>query len=87
MLLRSVYIMQKKITRGFGIHNFEEYSYNKGEGVWGSTLKAVIKKIDNIKINEDIKIYTPEQIINDLFQLLKNKTKKILEQRYNEMFS
>lgn len=69
-----------------GYNNFAEYGYGKGNGVWGSSLKKTIEKIDKIKINKDLKLYAPEKIIEDLFNLLKNETKRIMQERYNELF-
>jgi len=68
-----------------GIHNFAKYGYGKGDGIWGKTLKEMISKIDSIKL-DNIKFNAPEDIMNDLFNLLKEQTKKIMQERYNEMF-
>jgi len=69
-----------------GYNNFREYGYGKGNGVWGTSVKKTIEQIDKIRINKNLKLYAPEKIIEDLFNLLKSETKKIMQERYNELF-
>ena len=69
-----------------GIHNFARYHYHRGEGIYGSTLKKMIQEIDKIKKSEDLKVSLPDYIVEDLYNLLKQKTKKIMQKRYNELY-
>lgn len=69
-----------------GYNNFSEYGYRKGHGVWGRTVNEMIKQIDKIRPSRELKVKLPDNIINDLYNLLKNKTKAILQKRWAEMF-
>lgn len=69
-----------------GLHNFARYHYHRGEGIYGSTLKKMIQEIDKIKKSENLKVSLPDYIVEDLYNLLKQKTKKIMQKRYNELY-
>lgn len=69
-----------------GINNFSHYGYGRGNGIFGRTLKRIIQEIGKITPSTTLKINLPKEIINDLYNLLKNKTRDIIQKRYNEMF-
>lgn len=94
--LPSYYSFNKKVRKNIasdvlyweemGYNNFAKYGYRKGQGVWGRTVNEMIKQIDKIRPDKGLKVKLPDNIINDLYNLLKNKTKTILQKRWVEMF-
>lgn len=94
--LPSYYSWNKKINQNiassvldweeFGTWNFAQYKYRRGHGIFGNTLNEMIKQIDKIRPSRELKVKLPDNIINDLYNLLKNKTKAIMQKRYIEIF-
>ena len=66
---------------------FSRYDYEKGDGIYGSALKELINQIDSISIAYSSNIFeTPESIVNGLIETMKEGTKKILQDRYDELY-
>lgn len=68
-----------------GSYPFNTYKYQKGEGIWGSALKYFMNKINSLKI-ETSKLNLPDNIKNDLIELMKKNLKEQLEKEYQEDF-
>lgn len=69
-----------------GYWNFAQYNYKRGHGIFGTTLNRMIKEVDSLKPPQDLKVYLSDNIVNDLYELLKKKTKAIMQKRYVEIF-
>ena len=71
-----------------GIGPFEEYGYDKGQGIWGTAVVNFIYDIDKYTAQIDVlsmNLHFPD-IGRDLLNQLKEKTKKLFEKEYDKHF-